>query len=709
TVSTFTDPYGNYALIAPSPGTWNVFVTDSGQVLAGYTLTTTNPLNVTLTNGQTLSGQDFGYQPPASPGTITGTVYNDLNGDGIRQLPGETGFANVTLQLKNAAGAIVGTTTTDANGLYSFGNLAAGTYTLEVTDTAGVLGNYYQTSLPQAPATITVGAGATVTTDLGYRIGSRIGDLVFADTNNNGLFDTGETGIAGVTLDLRQGATVIASTTTDLNGGYLFQGVAPGSYQVVVTDTAGKLVGFVPTTVVVSPYTVTAASGVDTLSVDFGYNAAPAFTITKTVTPGTAGFNAAVQYTITVDNYGGAAQNFVVRDILPSTTATPPYSPSPSNFQYLSTDSVTLNGAPFTIPNMPASLSTQPTWSGFTMPAASQLVITFTAFTGGVEGAHYNGVQLEYNNNAGGAPPATKLDYPDLALVTISGAGTVSKQVTAINGVPWTGPGTPVVSAGDIVTYRLTLANTPAAISQSVVDIYEQMPPGFTYLTGSSILTAPVNPQPAPVPTQVGQQLIWTFAPPYPATNGGLPLGYPSTVTLDFSLIVPAGVSGTFTDQGQMNVMVNGLPPIVPLSSGNTAPVQVTQYQVGDLVFIDQNGNGIFEPGTDTYAAGVTMALRTAGSPTNLQTTTTDANGHYRFTVASAGSYDIVVTDTAGVLSPYASSTGGNTQTVTLTPAQPVVLTADFGYKPAQPSITVLKTVSIFSDPINGTNNPNAA
>ncbi|RME59060.1 MAG: DUF11 domain-containing protein, partial [Caldilineae bacterium] len=30
TVSTFTDPYGNYALIAPSPGTWNVFVTDSG-------------------------------------------------------------------------------------------------------------------------------------------------------------------------------------------------------------------------------------------------------------------------------------------------------------------------------------------------------------------------------------------------------------------------------------------------------------------------------------------------------------------------------------------------------------------------------------------------------------------------------------------------------------------------------------------------------
>src|SRR4029077_19790010 len=53
-------------------------------------------------------------------------VWWDQNHDGL-QSTGEPGFAGVTVHLYNASGALVGTTTTDANGLYRFDRLQPGT------------------------------------------------------------------------------------------------------------------------------------------------------------------------------------------------------------------------------------------------------------------------------------------------------------------------------------------------------------------------------------------------------------------------------------------------------------------------------------------------------------------------------------------------------------------------------------------------------
>ena len=88
------------------------------------------------------------------------------------------------------------------------------------------------------------------TLDAGFVTPVSIGSTVFNDPNNNGLFDTGETGIGGVLVELLYDAdnngvidgaeltTPVASintnTATGLVGNYFFNGLTPGNYQVRV-------------------------------------------------------------------------------------------------------------------------------------------------------------------------------------------------------------------------------------------------------------------------------------------------------------------------------------------------------------------------------------------------------------------------------------------------------------------------------------------
>jgi hypothetical protein len=50
---------------------------------------------------------------------ISGYVFNDINDNGIID-PGESGLANSTIVLKNAAGVVIGSTVSDVNGYYQF-------------------------------------------------------------------------------------------------------------------------------------------------------------------------------------------------------------------------------------------------------------------------------------------------------------------------------------------------------------------------------------------------------------------------------------------------------------------------------------------------------------------------------------------------------------------------------------------------------------
>ncbi len=86
---------------------------------------------------------------------IEGTVFNDTNDDGVRQL-GEAGVAGRTIELIDDTGGVIAQTLTDANGHYLFdlfSDLGPGTYTVVEVLPDGV----FQTTADPGPITITRG------------------------------------------------------------------------------------------------------------------------------------------------------------------------------------------------------------------------------------------------------------------------------------------------------------------------------------------------------------------------------------------------------------------------------------------------------------------------------------------------------------------------------------------------------------------------
>lgn len=69
-------------------------------------------------------------------GSIGNKIWRDENGNGILD-NNEPGVANVTVQLKDCSGNLLGTRTTDVNGFYGFNNLAAGCYVVGVVLPSG--------------------------------------------------------------------------------------------------------------------------------------------------------------------------------------------------------------------------------------------------------------------------------------------------------------------------------------------------------------------------------------------------------------------------------------------------------------------------------------------------------------------------------------------------------------------------------------------
>src|SRR5262249_16447207 len=80
-----------------------------------------------------------------------------------------------------------------------------------------------------------------------------VGGTVYEDTNDNGVFNTGEPGIAGVTLTLSgtndQGTSITVTATTAANGTYSFttdssgNKLRPGTYAITETLPGAYLTG----------------------------------------------------------------------------------------------------------------------------------------------------------------------------------------------------------------------------------------------------------------------------------------------------------------------------------------------------------------------------------------------------------------------------------------------------------------------------------
>ena len=240
TVTTTTDAGGRYTFAGVPNGTSKIAVVAP----AGNTVTSTNPLTVAITGGSGLLGEDFAVQVT---GEVTGVVFQDKNANGVQDA-GEAPLPGVTVTLdEGATGTPQFTTTTDANGKYTFTNVPNG-----VNVVAAKLVGY--TATTTNPAVVSVAGGATATDNIGLAPAAVVSGVAFEDLNGNGTQDAGEPGLSGVTVTLQgpNGAAPMTATT-DANGRYAFSGVADGASTVTVTAPAGfDVTSANPTTAVVS-------------------------------------------------------------------------------------------------------------------------------------------------------------------------------------------------------------------------------------------------------------------------------------------------------------------------------------------------------------------------------------------------------------------------------------------------------------------------
>ncbi len=246
----FPTEFDGKTLVDANVGTNNFIDSDASQD-DGLTGT------VFLQMGERITDIDAGLEVvDTTDAALEGRVFMDVNDDSIDN--DEMGVANVQVTLLTAAGEVVATTTTTADGSYAFEGLTAGGYRVEFpTEFEGktlVEANVGTNNFIDSDASQDDGQTGTVFLQIGERVtdidaGLEVVDTadaalegrVFMDMNDDSL-DNDEMGVANVQVTLLTAAgTVVATTTTAADGSYAFEGLTAGGYRVEFpTEFEGK-------------------------------------------------------------------------------------------------------------------------------------------------------------------------------------------------------------------------------------------------------------------------------------------------------------------------------------------------------------------------------------------------------------------------------------------------------------------------------------
>jgi uncharacterized delta-60 repeat protein len=206
--------------------------------------------------------------------SIAGTVFADVNGDGVQTAPTDVGLANASVYIDaNGDGTYESgepITTANAAGAYQFDLLPVGTYTVRLLVPTGA---YQSTPAAAAGRTVVLAAGQGVLgQDFGQTVYGSIAGTAFLDVDADGTRGPSDTAMAGVRvyLDannnglLDPGETV---ATTDGSGAYAFAGLKAGTYTVRALLVTGDRQTPPASN---GAYTVTLTSGTVTTGRDFG-------------------------------------------------------------------------------------------------------------------------------------------------------------------------------------------------------------------------------------------------------------------------------------------------------------------------------------------------------------------------------------------------------------------------------------------------------
>jgi protocatechuate 3,4-dioxygenase beta subunit len=174
---------------------------------------------------------------------ICGLAWDDINADGVRQ-EDEQLFKDFTLVLMNSRDSILSFQNTSPNGFYCFSNLEKGSYrvkfvvppTMQITKSDVGLDSLDSDAIEIGDTVITNVITLTTSSvrnvDIGLTNRSIIGDLVWYDDNEDGIYDTSENGAPGYIVRLyNEAGEEIDLTGTSVNGAYLFFNIKSGKYR----------------------------------------------------------------------------------------------------------------------------------------------------------------------------------------------------------------------------------------------------------------------------------------------------------------------------------------------------------------------------------------------------------------------------------------------------------------------------------------------
>ncbi|MCB8975991.1 MAG: carboxypeptidase regulatory-like domain-containing protein [Ardenticatenaceae bacterium] len=258
--STTTLADGSYIFYDLDPGDYYLIFTPP----AGYEITQQNQgadatdSDIDPTTGRTATTNlvaaehdptwDAGLYQPASIGDF---VWYDLNNDGIQDGGSESGLYNVTVNLYDGGDNFITTTTTLADGSYSFTDLPPGDYYIEVVPPTGYTTSPINQGGDDTADSDIDATGQTATTNLEsneddptwdgglYAQPASIGNYVWLDANQDGVQDADEFGIPSVTVNLYDyDDNLRGTTTTAFDGSYSFTDLPPGDYYVEVAPPA---------------------------------------------------------------------------------------------------------------------------------------------------------------------------------------------------------------------------------------------------------------------------------------------------------------------------------------------------------------------------------------------------------------------------------------------------------------------------------------
>jgi protocatechuate 3,4-dioxygenase beta subunit len=598
----------------------------------------------------------FATQPAYSLGDY---VWFDANNNGIQDA-GEDAAPNVTVILKDSAGATVGTTTTDANGHYAFDQLPAGDYTVTFTPPAGFSITTQNSSGSTAPndsnpdrstgvtATISLGATDANLTDSGPSDGVTApkidrtidaGLIVIpvpevtivkkdaagndADTQaTEATLPAGSTGLAytitnngnEALIDVTVSDTVVAvGTVTGLSCTFPDGSTGttwPGPFAVAASfPCTAQLTGVTPSSTHEDIGTVTGTGSFSGTTVDDQnpyFATQPAYSLGDYVW-----YDANDNGIQDTGETPASGVTVVLKDQVGNTVGT---TTTDSNGHYAFDElpagdyTVTFtppSGYTFTPAHDTGSTPTNdsnPNGSGVTETVS--LGAGDTQLTDSVPSDGVTAPKIDRSIDAG----LIQNPGPDVTIVKKDAAGndadTQATETTLPNGS--TGLVYMIANTGNEPLMNVTVSDTVVSIG-TVTGLSCIFPDGSTGTTWAG-------------PLAVGVEF------PCTAQLSGVTAG---ALHEDIGTVTGTGlVSGTTVDDEN--------------------PYYATQpaFSIGDYVWYDANDNGIQDTG-ETPASGVTVVLKD-GNGATVGTTTTDSNGHYVFDQLPAGDYTVTFTPPSG-------------------------------------------------------------